>query len=197
MRSRCPFATQTENSLTIPAPRADISLDTPRRANSGIPAAQVETFLNLDRTSVSILLADDDEDDRLLTADALRAAKVANALHTVKDGEELMDYLYRRGKYAPPAPSPRPGLILLDLNMPKKDGREALREIKADSELRSIPVVILTTSRTQEEIERTYALGANSFMVRPVTFEGLVQAMKVATEYWLQIVELPSRAREF
>jgi CheY-like chemotaxis protein len=88
-------------------------------------------------------------------------------------------------------------LILLDLNMPKKDGREALREIKADSELRSIPVVILTTSRTQEEIERTYALGANSFMVRPVTFEGLVQAMKVATEYWLQIVELPSRAREF
>ena len=150
-----------------------------------------------DHTSIAILLADDDEDDRLLTADALRVAKVANALHTVNDGEELMDYLYRRGNFAPPVEAPRPGLVLLDLNMPKKDGREALREMKADPDLRSIPVVVLTTSRTEDEIERTYALGANSFMVKPVTFEGLVQAMKVATEYWLQIVELPSGAREY
>jgi CheY-like chemotaxis protein len=147
--------------------------------------------VKLDHASISILLADDDEDDRLLTADALRVAKVANVLHTVNDGEELMDYLHHRGKYAPPALSPRPGLLLLDLNMPKKDGREALREMKAHPELRSIPVVILTTSRTENEIESTYALGANSFMVKPVTFEGLVQAMKTLTEYWFQIVEVP------
>jgi len=102
-----------------------------------------------------------------------------------------MDYLYHRGKYAPPASSPRPGLVLLDLNMPRKDGREALREMKADPALRSIPVVILTTSRTEEDIENTYGLGANSFIVKPVTFEGLAQAMKVVTEYWFQIVHLP------
>jgi CheY-like chemotaxis protein len=144
-----------------------------------------------DQNSIVILLADDDEDDRLLTADALRAAKVVNAMRTVNDGEELMDYLYHRGKYAPPGSSPRPGLVLLDLNMPKKDGREALREMKADPALRSIPVVILTTSRTENEIQRIYDLGANSFVVKPVTFEGFVHAMQVATEYWLQIVELP------
>jgi CheY-like chemotaxis protein len=143
-----------------------------------------------------ILLVDDDEDDRLLTTDALRAAKVANELKTVCDGEELMDYLYHRGQYAPPVASPRPGLILLDLNMPRKDGREALREIKADPELRSIPVVVLTTSRTEDEINRTYDLGANSFMAKPVTFESLVQAMAAVTNYWFQIVELPSGAKE-
>ena len=151
--------------------------------------------MRIDRDAIVILLADDDEDDRLLTADALRAAKVANELKIVRDGEELMDYLCHRGNYALPAAAPRPGLILLDLNMPKKDGREALREIKADPELRSIPVVILTTSRTEAEINRTYDLGANSFMAKPVTFESLVQAMAVITDYWFQIVELPSGAK--
>jgi CheY-like chemotaxis protein len=149
-----------------------------------------------EREAIVILLADDDEDDRLLTTDALRAAKVANELKTVCDGEELLDYLHHRGKYAPPAVSPRPGLILLDLNMPRKDGREALREIKADPNLRSIPVVILTTSRTEDEINHTYDLGANSFMAKPVTFESLVQAMAIVTNYWFQIVELPNGARE-
>jgi CheY-like chemotaxis protein len=108
-----------------------------------------------------------------------------------------MDYLYHRGKYAPPALSPRPGLVLLDLNMPKKDGREALREMKADPELRTIPIVILTTSRTEDEIQLVYELGANSFVVKPVTFEGFVHAMRVATEYWFQIVELPTREKEY
>jgi len=150
-----------------------------------------------DQNSIVILLADDDEDDRLLTEDALREAKVANAVRAVYDGEELMDYLYHRGQYAPPALSPRPGLVLLDLNMPKKDGREALREMKADPELRSIPVVVLTTSRTEDEIRSIYELGANSFVVKPVTFEGFVNAMRVATEYWFQIVELPTREREY
>jgi len=150
-----------------------------------------------DKEAIVFLLADDDEDDRLLTADALRAAKVANELKTVNDGEELMDYLHHRGNYAPPAASPRPGLILLDLNMPRKDGREALREIKADPELRSIPVVILTTSRTEAEINRTYELGANSFMAKPVTFESLVQAMGVVANYWFQIVELPNGEKDY
>ena len=139
-----------------------------------------------------VLLADDDEDDRMLTAEALRESKLANELTTVNDGEELMDYLYRRGKYAPPASAPRPGLVLLDLNMPRKDGREALREMKADEGLRSIPVVILTTSKAEEDVERAYNLGANSFIVKPVTFAGLVEALKVTTEYWFQIVQLPA-----
>lgn len=144
---------------------------------------------------ILILLADDDEDDRMLTADALRISKLANTLSTVNDGEELMDYLYHRGRYAPPASSPKPGLLLLDLNMPRKDGREALREIKADPQLKSIPVVVLTTSKAEEDIERAYNLGANSFIVKPVSFDGLVKSLSVATEYWFQIVELPTGAK--
>ncbi len=111
--------------------------------------------MKIDKNPIVILLADDDEDDRLLTADALRAAKMGSDLKTVSDGEELLDYLYRRGKHALPGSSPKPDLILLDLNMPRRDGREALREMKADPELRSIPVVILTTSRTEEDIDQT------------------------------------------
>jgi CheY-like chemotaxis protein len=145
---------------------------------------------------IVILLADDDEDDRMLTTDALHVSKLANDLKTVNDGEELMDYLLHRGKYAGPGQAPRPGLVLLDLNMPKKDGREALREMKADPVLRSIPVVVLTTSKAEEDIERTYNLGANSFIVKPVTFEGLVQALGVVTEYWFQVVHLPGGAEE-
>ena len=145
---------------------------------------------------IVILLADDDEDDRMLTADALRLSKLANDFRTVNDREDLMDYLAHRGRHSPPAASPRPGLILLDLNMPRKDGREALREMKADPALRSIPVVILTTSRTEADVEGTYDIGANSFIAKPVTFEGLVQALTAATEYWFQIVELPTGSKE-
>ncbi len=141
--------------------------------------------------SIVILMADDDQDDQMLTADALRVAKVVNDFKVVNDGEELMDYLYHRGKHAPPASSPRPGLVLLDLNMPRKDGREALREMKADPELRSIPVVILTTSESSSDIQRAYDMGANSFIAKPVTFDGMVEAMRVATEYWFAIVQLP------
>ena len=146
---------------------------------------------------IVILLADDDEDDRMLTADALRTSKLANHLRLVNDGEELMDYLHHRGKYTPPAASPRPGLVLLDLNMPRKDGREALREMKADPELRSIPVVILTTSKAEEDIERTYDLGCQiRLLSKPVTlFDGLVDALRVATEYWFQVVQLPTGQR--
>lgn len=139
---------------------------------------------------IVILMADDDEDDRLLTRDALVESRVANDLRFVEDGEALMDYLQRRGPYADPANSPRPGLILLDLNMPRKDGREALREIKADPELRRIPVVILTTSKAEEDVYRSYDVGANSYITKPVTFEGLIELMKTLGRYWVEFVEI-------
>jgi CheY-like chemotaxis protein len=145
-----------------------------------------------ERRAITILLADDDEDDRILARDALAESRLANDLRTVSDGEELLDYLHRRGRYASPADSPRPGLILLDLNMPRKDGREALREIKADPGLRQIPVVVLTTSEAEEDIYRTYDLGANSFITKPVLFESLVGVMKDLGSYWFEIVELPA-----
>jgi len=140
---------------------------------------------------IVILLADDDEEDRMLAADAMRESRVANDLRFVEDGEELLDYLYKRGQYAAPDAAPTPGLILLDLNMPRKDGREALREIKADPDLRRIPVVVLTTSKAEEDIYRTYDLGANSFITKPVSFDGLVAVMGDIGRYWIEIVELP------
>jgi CheY-like chemotaxis protein len=141
--------------------------------------------------SIVILMADDDADDRLLAKDALTECRLANDLHFVENGEELLDYLHRRNRFAQLADSPRPGLILLDLNMPKKDGREALKEIKADPELRKIPVVVLTTSKADTDIGRIYALGANSFIAKPVSFDSLVNVMKVLGRYWFEIVELP------
>jgi two-component system response regulator len=141
--------------------------------------------------SIVILMADDDADDRLLTRRALDESKVLNELHFVEDGEELLDYLYHRGEFADPANSPRPGLILLDLNMPRKDGREALAEIKADPELRRIPIVVMTTSKAEEDIYRSYDLGASSFITKPVTFDRLVDLMKTMGQYWIEFVELP------
>lgn len=141
---------------------------------------------------IRILIADDDPDDRMLAEEALEENRLANDLHFVEDGEELMDYLRRRGKYAKPGSAPRPGLILLDLNMPKKDGREALEDIKSDPALRRIPVVVLTTSRAEEDVLRTYDLGVNSFITKPVEFEQLVEVMKDMGRYWFEIVELPS-----
>ncbi len=140
---------------------------------------------------ITILMADDDEDDVELAADALKESRLANGFVSVRNGEELLDYLHQRGDYAHLAGNPQPGLILLDLNMPKMDGREALRQIKADPDLRKIPVVILTTSKSEEDIFRTYDLGVNSFIVKPVTFTELVRAMTALTEYWFQIVRLP------
>jgi CheY-like chemotaxis protein len=139
--------------------------------------------------SLVILMADDDADDRLLAKDAVAEARVNGELRFVENGEELMDYLYRRGSFG--ADATRPALILLDLNMPKKDGREALREIKADPELRRIPVVVLTTSKADVDISRIYDLGANSFISKPVSFDALVKVMKALDLYWLETVELP------
>ena len=137
---------------------------------------------------IIILLADDDPDDRMLTKEALEESRVLNDLRFVEDGEELMDFLKRRGNYAD---APRPGLILLDLNMPRKDGREALKEIKSDPELRRIPVVVMTTSQAEEDIFRSYDLGASSFITKPVTFDRLVELMRTLGQYWVEFVELP------
>ena len=144
-----------------------------------------------DPVPITILMADDDADDRQMTREAFEENHLANDLRFVVDGEELMDYLKRRGKYQDPATSPRPGLILLDLNMPKKDGREALEEIKADPALRRIRVVIMTTSKAEEDILRSYDLSAASYITKPVTFDALVEVVKTLGKYWLEIVELP------
>lgn len=137
---------------------------------------------------IVLLMADDDPDDRELAKEALAESRVKNEIRFVEDGEELMDFLYRRGVHEG---APKPGLILLDLNMPKKDGREALREIKADKDLKRIPVVILTTSRAEEDMLSGYDLGAASFISKPVTFASLVDLMKAISQYWIEFVELP------
>ncbi|HZV00943.1 MAG TPA: response regulator [Planctomycetota bacterium] len=142
---------------------------------------------------ITILYAEDDEDDRLLTKDALRESRLLNDLHLVEDGEELLEFLRRTGRYQAPADAPRPDFIILDLQMPRKDGREALREIKADPALRSIPVIVLTTSKSEEDIYRSYDLGAASYITKPVTFQSLVQIVKALGQYWFEIVELPSK----
>jgi CheY-like chemotaxis protein len=147
--------------------------------------------MNKDGKMITILLADDDPDDRKLTHDAFDENRLANEFHTVQDGEELMDYLHRRGKFENLKGAPLPGLILLDLNMPRKDGREALKEIKADPDLRRIPIVVLTTSKAEEDILRSYDLGVNSYVTKPVTFKSLVELIKVLGRYWFEVVELP------
>lgn len=144
------------------------------------------------RERITILMADDDPDDRLLVQDAFDEIRLDNPLVFVEDGNELMDYLHRRGAYTHLAGTALPGLILLDLNMPKKDGREVLKEIKQDPVLRTVPIVILTTSSAEEDILRTYDLGTNSFIVKPVTFDKLVEIIRKVTQYWFEIVRLPN-----
>ncbi len=143
--------------------------------------------------TIVILIAEDDPDDRMLTIRALQQNRLANDIKWVEDGEELMDYLHRRGIYADGVCAPRPGLILLDLNMPRMDGREALQAIKADPELRRIPVVVLTTSRAEQDIVQSYDLGVNAFVTKPVTFVELANAIRVLGNFWFQIVKLPPR----
>ena len=139
-----------------------------------------------------ILLADDDPDDRMLTQRALKKSRLVNELQMVEDGEELMRYLRREGEYSDPEAAPWPGLILLDLNMPRKDGREALKEIKSDAKLRRIPVIVLTTSEAELDILRSYDLGVNAFVTKPVTFDGLATAIQRLGQFWFEIVKLPN-----
>ncbi len=136
-------------------------------------------------------MADDDEEDCMLTQDALREGRLMNPLYFVHDGQELINFLRHSGKYAA-AESPRPGIVLLDLNMPRKDGREALREIKLDPSLRRIPIIILTTSKNEVDVYKSYDLGANAYIVKPVTFDALVNVMRNMGAFWFQIVEYAS-----
>ena len=147
----------------------------------------------IDPKPIIVLYADDDPEDRMLAKDAWDESRLANELHFVEDGEDLMDYLHRRGRHEDKRGAPLPGMILLDLNMPRKDGREALAEIKADPRLRMIPIVILTTSKAEQDILSAYDLGVNSFIVKPVSFEGLVEITRTFSRYWFEIVELPPR----
>lgn len=147
--------------------------------------------MQVNRRPITIVVADDDPDDRMMTEEALREARLANDLHFVEDGVELIAYLRRTGDYEQQSTSPRPGLILLDLNMPRMDGREALSIIKADPKLRGIPVVILTTSRAEEDIYRSYDLGVSGYVAKPVSFDGLVSALRHIGHYWFEVVELP------
>lgn len=147
--------------------------------------------MNSIKKTIIILVADDDAEDRMLVKEALEENRLKNAIQFVENGEELMDYLHNRGKFTDKDLYPTPGLILLDLNMPKKDGREALREIKEDPYLRLIPIVVLTTSKAEEDILKTYDLGVSSFITKPVTFAALVDMMKTLSAYWFEIVELP------
>jgi CheY-like chemotaxis protein len=145
------------------------------------------------KSGIIILMADDDDDDFLLTQKALNQSKLLNTLIRVRDGEELLDYLNKRGDFTEAKEYPRPGVILLDLNMPRKDGREALKEIKSDPELRDIPVVVFTTSKAEEDIFKSYQLGVNSFITKPVTFDGLIKVIQTLGRYWFEIVELPGK----
>lgn len=141
-----------------------------------------------------ILYADDDPEDRMLAQEAFEESRITNELHFVENGEELIDYLKGNNKYADRKKYPVPGLILLDLNMPKKDGKEALKDIKSDPELKTIPVVVLTTSSTEEDIHLTYDLGVSSFITKPVTFESLVDTIKTLGKYWFELVKLPPQS---
>ncbi len=139
---------------------------------------------------IKLLMAEDDPEDQMLVRKAFDQAHLANELTIVNDGEELLDYLHRRPPYEE---ANRPDLLLLDLNMPRKDGREVLQDIKSDPHLRSIPVIVLTTSSAEEDILRSYDLGVNSYIEKPVTFPKLVELVTELGKYWFQIVKLPPR----
>ncbi|MBW0432077.1 two-component system response regulator [Leptospira yasudae] len=143
------------------------------------------------QNSIHILVAEDDPDDRLLMRDGFRENNLINPLHFVKDGEELFEFLQNKGEYSDILKYPRPGIILLDLNMPKMDGREVLKTIKTIPEFKKIPVIVLTTSREEEDMLQTYDLGANSFIRKPVEFGAFMETIRTLGQYWLEIVELP------
>jgi CheY-like chemotaxis protein len=144
-----------------------------------------------DKCTPVIVLADDSAADRKLTTMALQRALLRNPIREVRDGEELMDYLRRRGQYAAVPVESEPCLVLLDINMPKKSGLEALAEIKGDPQLRHIPVIMLTTSKAEEDIVRSYQLGVNSFVTKPVNFDEFLDAIRKLGQYWLELVALP------
>ena len=147
--------------------------------------------MNNSLTPIRIHMCDDDPDDQLLVTDALEEARLGNPIDFTNNGKELLQYLNREGKYSHLADQPLPGLILLDLNMPVMDGREALGKIKQHEKFRSIPIIVLTTSKAEADIARTYDMGVNSFIMKPVSFDSLVDMIKSVTDYWFHLVSLP------
>lgn len=143
-----------------------------------------------------ILVADDDEDDQLFTREAFEESKMSVDIRFVNDGLELLDYLKQKNKYVNPDDCPSPSLILLDLNMPKMDGREALKEIKSDAVLKTIPVVALTTSKAEQDVLKTYELGINSFITKPVAIGEFIEIARTLGHYWLDIVQLPQTSKK-
>lgn len=146
----------------------------------------------MNATSVKILMVEDNEGDVVLTREALKAAKIANCVHAVQDGVEALEFLHRQGRYAL---APRPDLILLDLNLPRMDGREFLARIKAESKLRAIPVVVLTSSSAEEDVVRSYDLHANCYIIKPVDFNRLLEIVRSIEDFWLSVVRLPPNTK--
>ncbi|MBU0735230.1 MAG: response regulator [Pseudomonadota bacterium] len=140
---------------------------------------------------IPILLVEDDEDDIAITERAFKRARVSNPLYIVRDGEEALEFLKHTGRYTDPDKAPRPGIILLDLNMPGLDGREVLERIKKDPKLHYIPVVVLTTSSEEADVLGCYVKGANTYITKPVDFEGFMHAVITIGEYWLSIARIP------
>lgn len=149
-------------------------------------------MMNKTKNAITILMAEDDPDDRLIIKDAFEEAHVCNTIHYVEDGEELLDYLYSRGKYSWPNSTLQPGIILLDLNLPKISGQDAVREIKSNLNLRRIPIVIISTSKREEDIQLMYDMGVNSYINKPNNFSLLVEIVRSLSKYWFEIVTLPS-----
>ena len=148
----------------------------------------------MNKESFVVLMAEDDEHDIVATKRAWKKHHIANPLYIVNDGEECMDFLHRRGKYSEPGSAPRPGILLLDIKMPKMDGLTVLKQIREDEDLRSLPVIILTTSKADEDRIRSYDLGVNAYIVKPVGFERFSKAVRTINLFW-QLVELPGGDR--
>lgn len=142
-----------------------------------------------------VLMAEDDEHDIIATKRAWKTGQMANPLHIVSNGEECLEYLERRGAYSDPASSPRPGILLLDINMPRMDGLETLQRIRANEQLRSLPVVMLTTSKAEEDRMRSYELGANAYIVKPIGFDNFAEAIRTINLFW-KLVALPGGTHE-
>ena len=145
----------------------------------------------VDGRSQTILIVEDNDDDFFATMRAFKKADLANPVRRCTNGDQALDYLFRRGEFSDNGKAPRPGIVLLDLNLPGTDGRQVLRVVKADPDLKKIPVIILTTSRARQDIEKCYADGANSYIQKPVNLEGFVQAIVRLKEYWLEVAILP------
>jgi len=145
---------------------------------------------------VKIHMCDDDPDDQLLVSDALLEARLGNKIDFTNNGVELLQYLNREGEFTHLKGDPLPGLILLDLNMPIMDGREVLTHLKNNDKFKSIPIVVLTTSKAEEDVAKTYGMGVNSFIIKPVSFDSLVELIRSMTDYWFHIVSLPKNPQD-